>query len=167
MTYTCKQFCHFILFRLLIQVSNYVGQVSKEVLTRQNLDKYVYKTEEKKTKTQRGVRYKERLRKKVNGGVSGCCQIHGFDICVLLDSLLTARLSCAQLPLHPPPTSTLALFASPLGHLCKIEKIKKVWERGTEQKIYIFPGHCAVPGMQGQFKDEGEVNVVGRIGELL
>lgn len=48
-------------------------------------------------------------------GVHRRPQIHGFDICVLLDSLLTARLSC---PPSPPP-SLLAFSMSPIGRLRK------------------------------------------------
>lgn len=67
-------------------------------------------------------------------------QIHGFDICVLLDSLLTARLSC-------PPTPPSSLGSSISPHWLAVKEGKESVEgggHGREQQIpFPWTLHCA------------------------
>lgn len=67
-------------------------------------------------------------------------QIHGFDICVLLDSLLAAHFSC---PLHayPPPLSP-SLTISPIGRLWMRER-RCGREHGTKQIPFPWTLCCA------------------------
>lgn len=99
----------------------------EEVLIGQIQDRLSCKTNSKRSRD-RGTNGKRRGLTSVNGegewkkgklgesgGVHGRPQIHGFDICVLLDSLTTACLSCSPLHLHPLPK--LPHSISPIGRL--------------------------------------------------
>lgn len=89
--------------------------------------------------------------------------IHGFDICVLLDSLLRARLSSPPHHRHQHP---LAFAISPL---VSAEKSEQVWEgRGQREKTDPFSlDVLQCQARRDRFKDEVGVNVVGRMTELL
>lgn len=135
-TYTHKQqVCHFILLWLLDQVSNYEGQVrrreraadwaeSGQGLFERHMKKW---NGDRETDSRRrgcsGVDGEGERGKGRRGGVHGRPQIHGFDICVLLDSLLTARLSC-------PPSLLLLSCSLHLPHWSAVKKEKTVWEGG-------------------------------------
>lgn len=86
-------------------------------------------------------------------------QIHGFDICVLLDSLPRARLSC------PPPPPLSCFCHLPIGQLWKRER---EFGRGHREKTDSFSlDVLQCEACRDTFKDEAGVNVVGRMTEPL
>lgn len=90
-------------------------------------------------------------------------QIHGFDICVLLDSLLAAHFSC---PLHAYPPTSLSV-SHHLPHWSAVNEGKTVWEGAWDKTDPFSLDAVLRQASRDTFKDEGEVNVVGRMRELL
>lgn len=144
------------------------------LLIGQNRDRPVWETSWKRngdretnSRTEGGRRWwrGRKTKREKKGGVHGRPQIHGFDICVLLDSLLTARLSCP--PLH------LLLLLSPSPPLVGCWKKGKTVSEGRRvegawDKTDPFSLDAVLCQACGDtFKDEGEVNVVGRMREPL
>lgn len=102
-----------------------------------------------------------RVREGQKGGYTHrLSQIHGFDICVLLDSLLRARLSCPPLHQHLP-----AFAISPL---VSCEKGRESLGGGRGKKTESFSlDDLQCQACRDTFKDEARVNVVGRMTEPL
>lgn len=96
------------------------------------------------------------------GGVHRPPQIHGFDICVLLDSLLTARLSC------PPrlPSTFFSCFLH-LPYWSAVKGGKTVWEGAWDKTDPFSLDAVLCQACRDTFKAEREVNVVGRMREPL
>lgn len=176
--HTCaykQQICQFIVLWLLSRVSNYEGRVRGRGRGQgRNGTGPCGQHAEKQTGDGldegggcRGVDgERERWRGRGGWRVQRPPQIHGFDICVLLDSLLTARLSCPVPPLH----STIFSWILHLPPLVGCERGERkcggrgAWERAADP-FSLDAALCQA--RRDTFRDEGEVNVVRRMRELL
>lgn len=174
-TYTCThkhQICHFILLWLLKRVSNYEDQVrgggraadwaefgTSLAERRRNGDREM----NRQRRGCSGVMWMERRKNQGMRGMGGHTGVPRFM------ALTSASFPthCSQTVCHGPPYPHTLLLLSPSPPLVSCERGKESvgGDMGLNSSLFLDAVLCQ--GRWDKFKDDGEVNVVGRMKELL